>query len=70
MYMTVYITTHILPPHLPWPCCADEDSGSDEECLSRDAMKRNTVALVDAKTKKKPQDDDDEEDSKKKRKRR
>ncbi len=52
------------------PCSADEDSGSDEECVSREAMKRLTALLVEAKTKKKPQDEDDEEDPKKKRKRR
>lgn len=49
---------------------SDEDSGSDEECIGREAMKRVTAALVESKTKKKVQDDDDEEDSKKKRKRR
>lgn len=50
-----------------WP--SDDDSGSDEEYTSRDAMKRTTAALVETKTKKKVQDDDEEEDSKKKRKR-
>ena len=48
---------------------ADEDSGSDEECLSREVMKRMTAALVEAKTKKKPQDDEDEEDPKKRKRR-
>ena len=47
----------------------DEDSGSDEEFVSRDLMKKTTTALVKSKTKAKPQDDDDEADAKKKRKR-
>ncbi|XP_064395167.1 uncharacterized protein LOC135342370 [Halichondria panicea] len=47
----------------------DEDSGSDEEFVSRDLMKKTTTALVESKTKAKPQDDDDEADAKKKRKR-
>ncbi len=48
---------------------ADEDRGSDEECLSREAMKKMTAALVEAKTKKKPQDEEDEEDTKKRKRR-
>lgn len=45
----------------------DDDSGSDEDVLTREAMKKNTQALVDSKTKKK--NDDEEEVGTKKRKR-
>lgn len=48
----------------------DEDSGSDDEFVSRETMKRTTAALVEAKTRKKPQDDEEEEGGGKKRKRR
>lgn len=49
------------------PRIKDDDSGSDEDVMTREAMKKNTQALVDAKTKKKP--DDEEETGTKKRKR-
>ena len=49
------------------PPIKDDDSGSDEDVMTREAMKKNTQALVDAKTKKKP--DDEEETGTKKRKR-
>ena len=49
--------------------CADEESGSEEEFVGREAMKRATVALVEAKTKKKVQDDDEDEGTKKRKKR-
>jgi chromosome segregation ATPase len=48
----------------------DEESGSDEEFLDREVMKRATTALVEAKTKKKGADDDEDEGTTKKRKRR
>ena len=37
----------------------DSDSGSDEECVTREKMKTTAQAVVDAKTKKKPTDDDE-----------
>ena len=49
---------------------ADEESGSEAEFMDREDMKRETTALVDAKTKKKTADDDDDEGASKKRKRR
>lgn len=49
---------------------ADDESGSDEEFLDREVMKRATTALVEAKTKKKTADDDEDEGTTKKRKRR
>ncbi len=58
----MYVLFNLPPP-------IDEDSGSDEEFVSRDLMKKTTTALVESKTKAKPQDDDDEADAKKKRKR-
>ena len=44
---------------------ADEDSGSDKECLTREAMKKRTASLVNSKTNKKPLDGEEEDDAKK-----
>lgn len=62
----------VCSPHtLPSLPSSDEDSGSDEEVLTREAIKKTTALLVEAKTKKKPQDDEEEEEGRgRKRKRR
>ena len=48
----------------------EDESGSEEEFVGREVMKRATAALVEARTRKKAADDDEDEGATKKRKRR
>lgn len=59
-----------LPKSGEEPSFYDDESGSEEEFVGREVMKKATAALVEARTKKKATDDDDDEGATKKRKRR